>query len=215
MPQHTGFACPNCHDATALFTRDGQFGYQCAKGHILEVDTQTLVAMGLSKLEAPKPPKKPREGLVQYTMAIPGKLLEALRARFGARLDVSVESLLTAMLDSSSFIMTGFDVDKLGSAEFLGQKVKSSDQLLGLVYSLRIERNESVNDLELFKANNKGSANGAGVVINEVSGDFVQMQLRLSLDDFAALKDKAKFNGKPPAQYLSEVLSTALTNGWL
>jgi hypothetical protein len=219
MPQHTGYACPECdadHATNPLMTRDGQYGYQCSHGHILEVDTDALVAMNLPKIAVPKAVQKPREGLVQFPLAIPGKLLAALRTKFGTKLESSVESVLMALLDSSSFIMTGFDVDKLGNAEFLGQKIKGPDQLIGLVYALRHERNEAVGELELFKANNKGSSpNGTGVAVNGVEGDFVQMQLRLSLDDFTVLQGKAKFNGKAPAQYLSEVLSTALTEGWL
>jgi hypothetical protein len=215
MAQNTGFACPQCHDATPLFTRDPQFGYQCARGHIFEIDTQALVALGLRTIAVPKPPAKPREGLVQYTLAIPGKLLNTLRTKFGAKLDASVEAVLVALLDSGSFIMTGFDVDKLGSTEFLGQKIKGSEHLAGLVYAIRHERNEAVGELELLKANSKGSSNGTGVAVNDVEGDYVQVQLRLSLDDFMSLKSKAQFNGKIPAQYLSEVLSTALTNGWL
>lgn len=216
MPQ-VGFACPEClagGNTVPLNYTPFQFGFKCDRGHDFQVDIQTLQAMKTVKIPLPAPPKRPRPDCAALTLQLPKKLIEGLQQRFKDRMDNTVEALLIAMLDNDAFVMTGFDVEKLRQPEFLGQKVVGAEKLAGLVYALRSERDEARREADAFKANTSGTKGGTSVDVNEIDGDFVQIALRFKLEDFLTIKNKATFNGKPPAAYMAEVISNALENGW-
>lgn len=207
----TGLACPTCdlNGTTNLLTTGGT-GYRCGAGHQF-TDTEQLLAMRPRQVDMPQAIKKPREGMAEFKTALPSKLIDALRAKFGNKLSGAVECILAAILDPGCFLVTGFDVDRL--KEHFGQPVKDSNHLIGMVVNLKMERDEARKEAE---ANKAAVPTGAvPVEANEVKGDFVQVTLRIPIDEFMEIKEKAKFNGQAPANYLAETISYAVTNRWI
>jgi hypothetical protein len=204
----TGFACPTCDlKGVTQPLLNGGNGFSCGQGHFFG-DTEQLLAMRPRNIGAPQSAKKPREGMVEFKTALPSKLVEALRSKFGEKLAGAVECILAAILDPGCFLVTGFDVDRLQS--HLGQKVKDSGTLIGLIVNMKSERDEARKEAEA----NKSAAPAGAVPVNEVQGDFVQVALRIPVDEFMEIKDKAKFNGAAPAAYISQIISQAITNRW-
>lgn len=209
---HTGLACPDCEKQTGeqipLMTAPGRYGFACKNNHIFR-DNEELMARNPTKMTVAMKVQKPTGTYTELKLTLPEKLATALRERFKDKLEMVAVPLLTSILDSGAFIVTGLDAERL--KEKAGQKIKSPDQLIGIIYSLTLERDEARKEAEAYK-NTPGTS--SSVDVNAVEGDFVQMALRLKVEDFMAIKDKAKFNAKLPAQYLAEVIQNAILNGW-
>jgi hypothetical protein len=208
MPQ-TGFACPTCDlKGVTQPLMNGGNGFNCGQGHFFP-DTEQLLAMRPRTLDVPKGAKPPREGMIEFKTALPSKLVEALRSKFGDKLAGAIECILAAILDPGCFLVTGFDVDRLQS--HLGQKIKDSGTLIGLIVNMKSERDEARKEAEA----NKAAAPVAAVPANEVKGDFVQVALRIPVEEFMEIKDKAKFNGTAPATFIQQMVTHALLNKWM
>jgi hypothetical protein len=212
MP-HTGLACPTC-DATGitnpLMTGVGVYGYRCGAGHIFP-DMETLLSLKPRTIGVPHAAKPPREGMTEFKTALPSKLVEALKSKFGDKLSGAIECILIAIMDPGSFLVSGFDVERL--QQHLGQKVKDSGHLVGMIVNLKMERDEARKEAEANKT--AVPAGAAPVQANEVQGDFVQVTLRIPIDQFMEIKEKARFNGQAPANYIAETISYAVENKWL
>lgn len=208
----TGLACPTCDLAgvTNSLTTAGTAGYRCGQGHVF-TDTEQLLAMRPRQIDVPQAIKKPREGMAEFKTALPSKLIEALRAKFGNKLAGAVECILAAILDPGCFLVTGFDVDRL--KEHFGQPVKDSNHLIGMVVNMKMERDEARKEAEANKS--AVPAGAAPAEANEIKGDFVQVALRIPIDEFIEIKEKAKFNGQAPANYIAEMISYAVVNKWI
>ena len=79
------------------------------------------------------------------------------------------------MTDPAAFVVMGEDAQQL--QVHLGQKVPHSQALMGMVYALKIDRDEWKKKAEQHKEVAAGA--------NEVEGDFVQLALRLPAEKFA------------------------------
>ena len=206
---NTGFACPTC-DLKEITSplRNGGNGFTCGNGHVFN-DTEQLLSMRPRTIDVPKPPRPPREGMIEFKTSLPAKLVEALRSRFGDKLAGAIECILAAILDPGSFLVTGFDVDRL--KQHFGQAVKDSGQLVGLIVSMKMERDTALQEASASKTTTPTGA----VEVNEVQGDFVQVSLRIPVEEFLEIKDKAKFNGAAPSAFISQMISHAILNKWV
>jgi hypothetical protein len=206
MP-HTGLACPTCDKE--LMTGGGAFGYRCENAHVYS-DTEALLAMNPRRIPIAMPIRKPQDGLAELRLSIPAKLIEALREKFKDKLEAAATIIFTALLDAGSFIVTGFDVERL--KELFGQKIDNSGKMIGLIYSMKVDRDEARKEAEAYKSNL--SAGAPKEEVNSLEGNFVQVSLRLEIEDYMAIQDKARFNNSTAPNYISEVIKNALSNNW-
>jgi hypothetical protein len=208
----TEFACPTCLAAGAevhLVQSPGKFGLYCSanSAHIFQ-DTEEFLASNPKKLAMPKPAQKIQPGVEPFIVKIPTGLIEMLGKRFGTKLDVSVAALLAVMTDSQSFVVVGEDIKRLN--ELLSAKIANAENLVGHVYNLWVERNQFRQQAE----QKSGGASGVGD-LPEMDGDFVQTAIRINIDAYTAIREKAKFNGMSFSQYVQQVLSIAVQNSWI
>jgi len=206
MP-HTGLACPTC-DKELMSGGQGVFGYTCGT-HTFS-DTEALLAMNPRRIPIAMPIRKPQDGLAELRLSVPAKLIEALREKFKDRLEAAATVIFIALLDAGSFIVTGFDVERL--KDLFGQKVDNSGKMIGLIYSMKTERDEARKEAEAYKSNVTSGALKAEV--NNIEGSFVQVSLRLEIEDYMAIQGKAKFNNASTPNYIVDVIKNALLNNW-
>jgi predicted DNA binding CopG/RHH family protein len=184
----------------------GVFGYRCEKDHVFN-DTEALLAMKPKKFAVPKPVAKPPANQSELKFSMNSALATAVRERFKENTGKAIEGVCLALLDPGAFIVSGSDIERM--KQLFNQPVDNAGKLIGMVFNLRSERDEAKKEAEAYKASPKIAAE-----TNEVSGDFVQVSLRVGVDDFMAIKEKAKFNGRSTAAYINEVICNALAQGW-
>lgn len=207
---HTGLACPACEAAgktVPLMTSPGSYGYTCG-AHKYQ-DTEELMAMKPTRIPVPQKLKKPLGEQAELKLSMNPKLLAALQEKFKTNLATAAVTILTAILDSGCFLVTGFDVDRL--QQLFGTKVEGPSKLVGLIFNMKNDLAEARGVAESIK---KQPANGSTSEVNEVNGDFVQVSLRIGVDEFMAIKEKAKFNNQQTTSYVAQVISHGLQSGW-
>lgn len=202
--------CPDCRLKGAvnpLMTALGRNEYFCSAGHTYK-DLSDLRDMNPDKLEAPKQVAKiPQGGLGELRLMLPSKLIDFLRKRFGERLDASASSLLAMMADPGAFVISGEDAKEM--QKWLGQKVTNATVLQGMIFALKTDRDQLQK-----KVDDKGSG-VPETETNAVDGEFVQMALRVPVDYYVQIREKAKFNNMNAAEMIASVLHIALENGWI
>lgn len=199
-------ACPLCDkEGVTNPLRQSSRGFQCSRQHIFN-DSEELLSMGKLKTLSSTNMPRVREGMSEFRTALPIKLIDALRSKFGDKLAGVAEVTLQAVLDEGSFLVSGFDASRI--AKMFGQAVKSASSLVGLIYAAT-EDNKA-----LKKENDSLRASGPQAPANSVSGDFVQVSLRLPLDDFMTIKGKAQGNSLDAPAYIQQVIKHALDNSW-
>lgn len=198
-------ACPTCdgEGKTVPLEVNGGNGFKCEKGHTFN-DTSALVDMHPRMIEGTTT-KKAREGMAEFKTTLPAKLIEALGAKFGASVPAVIEAVSIAVLDPGAFVVSGFDADRLTS--HFGSRPKDGSGLVGLVVSVKTERDEFRREAEAAKS----ATPNAPAETNNVQGDFVQIGLRIPIDDFMKIKSKASGN---TVEYMQTVISNALENKW-
>ena len=202
-------ACPTCLTQgieTALQTAPGRFAYFCGNNHSFN-DLADLMAMNPKRLKVAPPPPKVQPGQSTLNLLVPASTVALLTQRFGEPLNASASVLLGVMTDPEAFVVMGGDAQQLQKPEYLGQKVPHSQALVGMVYALKIDRDEWKKKAEQHKEVAAGA--------NEVEGDFVQLALRLPTEKFQLLADRAKFNGFKVADFVRQVIEMALENAWV
>jgi hypothetical protein len=193
-----------------LMTGTGVFGLRCAANpdHIFN-DTEALLASNPKRI-APQPrAPKIQPGTSEFIVRIPNGLIELLGKRFGQKLDSSVAALLGVMVDSNAFVVVGEDSKRL--QDLLGKKIPSADVLVGSVYELKGDRDQWRQKAEQT-ASKAGSSESPA---DEMSGDFVQISIRIGMDTFMIVREKAKFNNMTNSQFIQQILLTATENNWL
>jgi len=165
------------------------------------------MAMNPKRLKVAPAPPKVQPGQSTLNLSVPASTVALLTQRFGDRLNASAAALLGVMTDPEAFVVMGGDAQQLQKPEYLGQKVPHSQALVGMVYALKIDRDEWKKKAEQHKEVAAGA--------NEVEGDFVQLALRLPAEKFQLLADRAKFNGFKVADFVRQVIEMALENAWV
>jgi hypothetical protein len=80
-----------------------------------------------------------------------------------------------------------------------------------MIVNLKMERDTAKRDAEA----NQAAAVAQPGETNQISGDFVQVGLKVPVEEFIEIKDKAKFNGNvSTATYIQQIISHALLNKW-
>ena len=202
-------ACPTCFASgkmNPLVTGTGIFGYRCSMDHQF-TDTETLLASNPPRIPQAEKAPKIQPGTSEYVIRIPVGLIEVLGKRFGKRLDSSLGALLGVMCDPQSFVVVGDDAKRF--QDILGIKVPSADTLVGAVYALKGERDQLRQQAE------QKSGAKTEEVQDEMDGDFVQTTIRIATETYVNVRDKAKFNGVRPSQYIQQILELAVKNCWL
>lgn len=209
----TEFACPTCLVAgVEVHLNYGPTGLTCPNNsaHIFQ-DTESFLESSPKKLEMPKVAPKIQPGVESFVVKIPTGLIEMLGKRFGAKLDVSVGALLGVMTDPGAFVVVSEDVKRL--AALFDVRVKSAEALVGCVYNLWSERNQLRQQIEQRSGGSASPASGGD--LPEMNGDFVQTTVRIEVDAFTTIKDKAKFNNLSFSEYVQQILSLAVKNSWI
>jgi hypothetical protein len=208
----TDFACPICLAAgKKVRLNQGSGGISCPENsaHIFR-DTEEFLVSNPVKMPLPKAAPRIQPGVEPFTVNIQKGLIEMLGKRFGEKLEVSVGALLGVMTDPDAFVVVAEDVKRL--RELLNVKLPSADVLVGSVYSLWMERNQLRSQLEQKGSVASSSGNGD---LPEIDGDFVQTTVRINVDAFTVIREKAKFNGISFSEYVQQVLALAVQNSWI
>ena len=202
-------ACPTCLQSgveNGLMSTPGRYGYFCKENHQFN-DTESLRMGKLQKLSTPPPEKlrPPAPGSVEMRFMVPGELNARLMARFGNKLQASISGILQALLDDGSFIVSGMDAARL--SEHLGGEIIHTQALVGRVFSMRKERDQ-------FKDGVERASQPVATMVPSKDGKM-PIVVPLDQDSISALQEKAKFQGKPVPELLSETIKFALDNNWM
>lgn len=200
--------CPTCLAtgiSNLLQTGTGKYGLACGAGHVF-TDTEELLAMNPKRIVLPPKAPKIQPNTSEFVIRLPNGLIEVLGKRFGQKLNSSIAALLGVMIDPGAFVVVGEDAKRV--SDLFGVKVGNADQFVGQLYNLKSDR-----DQWRQKAEAKGT--GSTEALPEMDGDFVQVTLRIGIDTFTIVRDKAKFNGLSSSQYIQQVLKMATDNNWL
>jgi hypothetical protein len=208
--------CPFClplGKENLLLTGTGKFGYQCPENsdHIFQ-DTEALFSMKLKRKLPPKQAPKIQPNTSEYVLRIPNGLIEVLGKRFGEKLDSSVAAVLGVMTDPQAFVVVGEDTRRL--QEIFSVKIPSADVLVGSASALRADRDQWKQQAEIASHKTAGSDSSA-MVNASGDADFVQVSVKMDMDLYFKIRDKAKFNNMSIADYTKQILFTASANGWM
>ena len=204
--------CPTCLISgvtNMLMTGTGVHGLRCSQGHIF-TDTEELLAGNPKRIAPPTQAPKIQPGTSEFVVRIPNGLIELLGKRFGQKLDSSVAALLGVMVDPNAFVVVGEDARRL--QEMFGKKVPSADVLVGSVYDLRADRDQWRQKAE---QSSQKAGNSESLPSDDQSGDYVQISIRIGMDTFLVVREKAKFNNLNASQYIQQILATAMEHDWL
>lgn len=205
------FLCPTCLAGglqNHLSTGTSKFGLSCSQGHVFP-DMEEFLASNPVKKALPPAPPKIQPGMTDFVVKVPVGLVEVLGKRFGKRLESSVAALLGVMTDPQAFVVVSEDVKRF--QDIFASKIQSADQLVGLVYSMKIER-----DQFRQQAEQKSALQGpGGGDLTEMNGDYVQTTIRISVDAFTTIRDKAKFNSMSASQYIQSIVDLGMKNNWI
>lgn len=140
----------------------------------------------------------------QLTISIYKKVLDGLKARFGNRLESSIDAILGCLLEPDSFIVPQSDAKRL--SEHFGVPVHSSAELLGKVFETIGRRNELQASVDrLATAMQEG---------RRVSKDG-SITLTLSPSDEDYLRQKAQFAGISIERTVENLLTYAIEQKWV
>jgi hypothetical protein len=204
---HLGMACPECEKQgrmeAPLFQNPADRKIYCLNNHTWR-DTEELQLSRPHQLVNYKPPQAKQIGHVDLPVQIPGHLHPLLEKRFGDRLNATLGAVLQALTEENSFIVSSDDSKQM--SEWLGTKIKSGQQVRGIILDLvkdRAQLQERVDRMVQQKA--------LGQPVR-TDDEFV---IHLSADHRKAIEDKAAFNGGETAeQYLEKRVAEAITNNW-
>jgi hypothetical protein len=200
--------CPDCRDQgkgdVRLQTREeGGGGYFCPNGHKF-MDMGELKDRNPKMLKFQAPLPRPMENAKDLKLTMPGDALEFLNSKFGTRLNAAATAMLTAMADPDAFIVDTMSVHRL--MEHLGAKPTSGEALVGMVFSMKTDRDQFRKERDELKAGGKVSG-------GETSGKG--LKLDFEVDQIVALSEIAKRKSLSIKEYLEQYLSVAIRDGWL
>lgn len=189
-----------------LQSRMGTFGHFCESGHIFS-DTTDLLAMKPTRLEpVPLPKSVPTVPMTSIAVQVSDRTAASLRARFPNNLDETMSGIVRSMADDPAFIVPAEDAKRI--SERANQKVSDSSTLVGIIFALKTEADQALEQARLAKA----STGAAG---KELPTGEYEVKLHFAQDVYRQFEEKAKFNGMDVPKFMLEMSLHALLNGWV
>ena len=201
----TNLACPLCtHTEVPLLQNPANRNIYCTGPTKHEWrDMEALQAYPIRKLKnAPPPPSTPQPNHTTIQVSVPNIVLEQLTARFGAKLSACAGAVLVAMVQPKSYVVSEDDAVRI--SKVLGTEIKDGQQLYGAVFSLHKDKVTLAGQLQEIQRGTPVSAAMGGAIPLDLDATTVQV-----------LSEKAKFNGKSLARYLSDYIIDATRNAWI
>jgi hypothetical protein len=200
---NAGMFCPDCRDLNLgkipLNAQPNQI--TCQNGHRFK-DTYELMQRDPEKYQvAPKITVQPNQ--TELKLMVPTTLKDAITAKYGIKLNATVSAVLGILMEPNSFVLDEMAVQRLN--DMFGEQVKPTN-LTGLVFNLRSERDDAVKKAEELTVKQPVKA-GPQLVNN------ANLTIEPGLLD--RVTDKAKYQEITPNQFVTNVLTIALDNGWI
>jgi hypothetical protein len=202
MQQKTEFACPTCGEQITA----GPSGIICSANpsHRWNDTIEFYATNPQMKFKIEPPKALPQEHHEPFALSLPIGVKDAFIAKFGEKAGVTIASVLMQMIEGNMMIIGQTDLDRLAKGEVLGKTPQNASELVGMVYSLRLDvDNEkaiaasATQDLKAYEGMSRGS-----VVVN--LGDQYQNAV-----------DKARGAEVPLKVFIERAVIQFLADNWI